>query len=137
MLYLGTRANRPCAFLLVARVRLPVGAERRDARYLGLGTAENGASAAAVMARFTADGRSEEERRRTRLVLFTATAKSLAAFTAQAMWTALEPGPDAALFAELLPVADAARAWLPGSRERLLFHCPRPHARPAAPSQAA
>ncbi len=85
-LYLGTGEHGPCAFLLVARVRLPVGPERRDARYLGLGAAQDEAGGAAVMARFTADARSEEERRRTPLVLFTTTAMPLTASTAQARW---------------------------------------------------
>ncbi len=137
-LYLGTGEHGPCAFLLVARVRLPVGPERRDARYLGLGAAQDEAGGAAVMAQFTADARSEEQRRRTRLVLFTTTAMPLAASTAQARWADLERGPDATLFAELLPVADAARAWLPASGGRLLFHCALPPFKESSvPAQAA
>ncbi len=136
-LYLGMGENGPCAFLLVARVRLPVGPERRDARYLGLGAAQDEAGGAAVMAQFTADARSEEERRHIRLVLFTTTAMPLAASTAQVRWANLERGPDAALFAELLPIADAARAWLPACRHRLLFHCSLPPVGQGVPAQAA
>lgn len=137
VLYLATGEARPTAFLLVARVRLPVGAERLDARYLGLGAAQDEASAGAVMARFTADVRADEKRRRTRLVLFTTAVVSLAAFTAPATWTALQPGPDASLFAELLPVRDAARAWIPACGDRLLFHCSRSPGVRGAPAHAA
>lgn len=137
-LYLGTGEKGPCAFLLVARVRLPVGPERRDARYLGLHAAQDEAAAGAVLARFTADARSEEERRGTRLILFTTTALPLAASTAQTRWADLERGRDGTLFAELLPVADAARAWLPASGGRLLIHCsPPPVSEAGVPAQAA
>ena len=120
LLYLACDAEGPCAFLLAARVRLPVGPERRQARYLGLSVARSDRGAESVLERFTADARDEEESRGVRLVLFTAASSPLAVRTAQAFWADVQPAPDASFRAEVLPVADAARAWLgaTGSVER-------------------
>src|SRR5262250_1659709 len=63
LLYLASDAEGPCAFLLGARVRLPVGPERRQARYLGLSVARSDRGNAALLDRFTADAREEEETR--------------------------------------------------------------------------
>lgn len=140
ILYLETGAEGPRAFLLVARVRLPVGAECRDARYVGLSAARDESSCAALMARFTADAQAEAERRRTRLVLFTTTATPVAARAAQTTWSDLQPVPDASFQEELHPVADAARAWLAVDQargERRLFFCSLPSASRRVPAQAA
>ena len=110
--YVASDAEGPRAVLLVARVRLPVGPERREGRYLGLMAARDESSQAAIMARFTADAQEEEASRRTRLVLFTATATALAVRTASAFWADVQPAPDGSFREELLPLADAARAWL-------------------------
>jgi hypothetical protein len=112
LLYLATDAEGPCAFLLVARVRLPVGPEHRQARYLGLSGARDERSGAAVIARFTADVQDEEEARGKRLLLFAATAAPAAVRNAHAFWTDVQPAPDGSFREELLPLADAARAWL-------------------------
>jgi hypothetical protein len=112
LLYLARDAEGPCAFLLGARVRLPVGPERRQARYLGLSVARSDRANDAVLEQFTADARDEEESRGVRLVLFTAAATPLAVRTAEAYWSDLQPAPDASFRDEVLPVADAARAWL-------------------------
>jgi hypothetical protein len=74
LLYLARDAEGPCAFLLGARVRLPVGPERRQARYLGLSVARSDRGNDAVLEQFTADARDEERSRGVRLVLFTAAA---------------------------------------------------------------
>jgi hypothetical protein len=120
LLYLARDAEGPCAFLLAARVRLPVGPERRQARYLGLSVARSDAGAESVLERFTADARDEEESRGVRLVLFTAASSPVAVRTAQSFWADVQPAPDASFRDEVLPVADAARAWLgaTGSIER-------------------
>ena len=120
LLYVAHDGDGPCAFLLGARVRLTVGPERRPARYLGLSVARSDRGADAVLARFTTDARDEEESRGVRVVLFTTAATPVAVRTAQAFWTDLQPAPDASFRADVLPVADAARAWLgaTGSAER-------------------
>lgn len=120
LLYLASDAEGPCAFLLGARVRLPVGAERRQARYLGLSVARSDRGSAAVLERFTADAREEEESRGVRLVVFTAAATPLAVRTVEAFWSDVQPAADASFRDEVLPLADAARAWLgaTGSLER-------------------
>ena len=74
LIYLARDAEGPCAFLLGARVRLPVGPERRQARYLGLSVARSDRGNDAVLEKFTADARDEETSRGVRLVLFTAAA---------------------------------------------------------------
>ena len=112
LLYLATDAEGPCAFLLGARVRLPVGPERRQARYLGLSVARSDPGSAAVLESFTADAREEEESRGVRLILFTAAATPLAVRTAETFWTDVQPASDASFREEVLPLADAARAWL-------------------------
>jgi len=120
LLYLARDAEGPCAFLLAARVRLPVGPERRQARYLGLSVARSDGGAESVLERFTTDAREEEESGGMRLVLFTAASSPVAVRTAQTFWADVQPAPDASFRAEVLPVADAARAWLgaTGSVER-------------------
>ncbi len=115
LLYLAADAEGPCAFLFVARVRLPVGAERREARYLGLSGARDERSAAAVLARFSTEAQDEEEARGNRLCLFTTTATPLALRDARAFWADVQPAPDGSFREELLPLADAARAWLGAS----------------------
>lgn len=112
LLYLATDAEGLCAFLLGARVRLPVGPERRQARYLGLSVARSDRGNAAVLERFTADARDEEESRGVRLVVFTAAATPLAVRTVEEFWCDVQPASDASFRDEVLPVADAARAWL-------------------------
>jgi len=137
LLYLVGGTSGPRAFLLVARVRLPVGAERREARYVGLGAAQDPASAIEVMAQFTADARAEEEGRRTRLVLFTTESEPSTACSALTGWNRLEAAVDGPSSAELLPFADAARAWLAAGAARLLFHsAPLPTQR-SVPARAA
>lgn len=120
LLYLASDAEGPCAFLLGARVRLPVGPERRQARYLGLSVARSERGNDAVLERFTADARDEEEARGLRLVVFTAAASPLAVRTAEAFLTDVQPASDASFREEVLPLADAARAWLgaTGSADR-------------------
>jgi len=120
LLYLASDAEGLCAFLLGARVRLPVGPERRQARYLGLSVARCDRGNSAVLERFTADAREEEESRGVRLVVFTAAATPLAVRTAETFWCDLQPASDASFRDEVLPVADAARAWLgaTGSMDR-------------------
>jgi len=115
LLYLATDAEGPRAFLLVARVRLPVGPERREARYLGLSGAADERSGAAVLARFTADAQNEEEARGSRLLLFTTTATPFGVRNAHAFWSDVQPAPNGSFREELLPQADAARAWLGAS----------------------
>jgi len=112
LLYLATDLDGPCAFLLGARVRLPVGPERRPARYLGLSVARSERGHEALLERFTAEARDEEESRGVRVVLFTAAATPLAVRTAETHWSDLQPAPDASFREDVLPVADAARAWL-------------------------
>ena len=112
LLYLASDAEGPCAFLLGARVRLPVGPERRQARYLGLSVARSDEGNAAILERFSSDAREEEETRGIRLVVFTAAATPLAVRTAEAFWTDVQPSSDASFRDEVLPLADAARAWL-------------------------
>ena len=126
LLYLASDVEGPCAFLLGARVRLPVGPERRPARYLGLSVARSDPGNDAVLERFTADARDEEESRGVRLVLFTAAATPLAVRTAETFWSDLQPAPDASFREDVLPLADAARAWL-GDRQH------RPPVRPPPP----
>jgi hypothetical protein len=120
LLYLASDAEGPCAFLLGARVRLLVGPERRQARYLGLSVARSERGSEAILERFTTDAREEEESRGVRLVLFTAAATPLAVRTAEAFWSDVQPASDASFREEVLPVADAARAWLgaAGSADR-------------------
>jgi len=120
LLYLASDAEGPCAFLLGARVRLPVGPERRQARYLGLSVARSDEGSAAILDRFTADAREEEETRGVRLVVFTAAATPLAVRTVEAFWSDVQPASDASFRDEVLPLADAARAWLgaTGSADR-------------------
>jgi hypothetical protein len=120
LLYLASDAEGPCAFLLGARVRLPVGPERRQARYLGLSVARSDPGSAAVLERFTADARDEEQARGVRLVVFTAAATPLAFRTVETFWSDVQPASDASFRDEVLPVADAARAWLgaTGSADR-------------------
>lgn len=115
LLYLASDAEGPCAFLLVARVRLPVGPERQEVRYLGLSGARDEQSGAAVLARFTIDAQAEEAARRKRLMLFTSIATPLAVRTARAFWTDVQPAPDGSFREEFLSLADAARAWLGAS----------------------
>ncbi|HUM11898.1 MAG TPA: hypothetical protein VLT82_13185 [Myxococcaceae bacterium] len=115
LLYLASDADGPCAFLLVARVRLPVGPARQEARYLGLSGARDERSGAAVLARFTADAQAEEAARRKRLILFTSIATPVAVRTARAFWTDVQPAPDGSFREEFLSLADAARAWLGAS----------------------
>jgi len=112
LLYLATDLDGPCAFLLGARVRLPVGPERRPARYLGLSVARSDQGHEALLERFTAEARDEEESRGVRVVLFTAAATPLAVRTAETFWSDLQPAPDASFREDVLPVVDAARAWL-------------------------
>ena len=102
LLYLASDAEGPCAFLLGARVRLPVGPERRQARYLGLSVARSERGNDAVLERFTA------------------AASPLAVRTAEAFLTDVQPASDASFREEVLPLADAARAWLgaTGSADR-------------------
>jgi len=112
LLYLARDAEGPCAFLLGARVRLPVGPERRQARYLGLSVARSDRGNDAVLEQFTADARDEERSRGVRLVLFTAAATPLAVRAAEAYWSDMQPATDASFRDDVLPLADAARAWL-------------------------
>src|SRR5215813_4010851 len=63
LLYLAHDAEGPKAFLFVARVRLPVGPERREARYLGLSVAWDEERGASVLERFAEDARDEEQSR--------------------------------------------------------------------------
>ncbi len=120
LLYLASDAEGLCAFLLGARVHLPVGPERRQARYLGLSVARSDRGNSAVLERFTADAREEEESRGVRLVVFTAAATPHAVQTAEEFWCDVQPASDASFRDEVLPVADAARAWLgaTGSMDR-------------------
>ena len=112
LLYLASDAEGPCAFLLGARVRLAVGPERRQARYLGLSVASSERGNDAVLERFTTDARDEEEARGVRFVVFTAAATPLAVRTAETFLTDVQPASDASFREEVLPLADAARAWL-------------------------
>src|SRR5262249_34838355 len=88
-LYVARDAQGLAAFMLVARVRLPVGPECRHARYLGLTVArqdEGGSAAAqAVRARLISDARAEEARLRRRLLLFSTAAPPGAPCTARAL----------------------------------------------------
>lgn len=112
VLYLARDAEGPRAFLFVARVRLPVGPERREARYLGLSGALDEQSGGAVLEQFAADARDEEQRRGRRLLLFTTAGTPFAVRTAHDFWADVQPARDASFRADVLPLADAARAWL-------------------------
>ena len=112
LLYLARDAEGPRAFLLVARVRLPVGPERREARYLGLSAARDERSGAALLERFAADARDEERSRGVAWCSSPPPGRRFAVRTAQAFWADVQPAPDASFRAEVLPLADAARAWL-------------------------
>lgn len=128
-LYLAADADGPLAFFLVARVRLLVGAELRQARYLGLSAVRTGnkgsEAAAAVYARFTADARVEEQRRGIRLVLFTRMAAPPS--LRSAFWTDVQPAQDSTFEDGPLPLARAAAGWLgtvPGAtQDRPLRFC--------------
>ncbi|HTS83318.1 MAG TPA: hypothetical protein VMH40_22165 [Myxococcaceae bacterium] len=115
-LYLARDAQGLVAFLVVARVRLPVGPERRHGRYLGLSAVrqdQRGVGAAeALHAHFIADAQAEERRLRQRLVLFSAATTPRALRTARAFWGNVQPAHDSSFPAELLPVACAAAHWL-------------------------
>ena len=112
LLYLARDAEGPMAFLFVARVRLPVGPDRREARYLGLSAARDEESGAAVLEQFAADARDEEQCRGRRLLLFTTAGTPFAVRTAHDFWADVQPARDASFRNEVLPLADAARAWL-------------------------
>jgi hypothetical protein len=112
LLYLARDAEGPTAFLFVAHVRLPVGPELREARYLGLSAARDEESGAAVFERFASDARAEEQKRGRRLLLFTTAGTPFAVRTAHDFWADVQPARDASFRAEVLPLADAARAWL-------------------------
>jgi hypothetical protein len=115
-LYVARDAQGLVAFLVVARVRLPVGPERRHGRYLGLSAVRQdsrGAGAAeALHAQFIADAQVEERRLRQRLVLFSAAATPRALRTARTFWGTVHPAHDSSFPADLLPVACAAAHWL-------------------------
>ena len=124
-LYLASDADGPLAFFLVARVRLLIGAELRQARYLGLGAVRTGSkgseAAAAVYARFTADARLEEQRRGLRLVLFTTMAAPPSLWPA--FWTDVQPARDSSFEDGLVPLARAAAGWLGSTQDRPLRFC--------------
>ena len=137
VLYLASDADGLLAFLLVARVRLPVGAECRQARYLGLSALRQdrtgSEAAAAVYTRFAADAQLEEQKLRVRLPLFTTTATPFALRAAHSFWTDVHPAQDGSFPESLLPVASAAALWLgktpsaPQAKgDRLLLFCSLP-----------
>jgi len=115
-LYVARDPQGLAAFMLVARVRLPVGAECRHARYLGLTVArqDEGGSAAArgVRARLISDARAEEARLRRGLLLFSTAATPGALCTARAFWGEVQPAHDTAYPDDLVPAAEAAAHWL-------------------------
>ncbi|HVP59269.1 MAG TPA: hypothetical protein VMT11_01790 [Myxococcaceae bacterium] len=115
-LYLARDAQGLAAFMLVARVRLPVGPECRHARYLGATAVRSDAwssgAAAALQARVAADTQAEESRLRQRLLLFSTTATLGALCAARTLWADVQPAQDGSFNDELVPVAFAAAHWL-------------------------
>jgi len=120
-LYVARDAQGLAAFMLVARVRLPVGVECCEARYLGLSAGRpdpRGASASvALQNRFSSDVRTEEARLGRRLVLFSTTDTPLGLRRARAVWGEVQPV-DTSFPVELGLVARAAARWLGATPSR-------------------
>jgi hypothetical protein len=121
-LYLARDAQGLAAFMLVARVRLPVGVESRQARYVGLSAVRqdqrgSGGALAALHARFSADVRSEEARLGCRLLVFSTTDTPLGLRRARALWGEVQPA-DTSFPVDLGLVARAAARWLGAATSR-------------------
>jgi len=120
-LYVARDAQGLAAFMLVARVRLPVGVECREARYLGLSAGRpdpRGSTArGAPHARFSSDVRAEEARLGRALVLFSTTDTPLGLRRARSVWGEVQPE-GMSFPVELGLVARAAARWLGAAHSR-------------------
>jgi len=114
-LYVVTDPDGLLAFQFVATVRLPVGAEAREARYLGLAGVRQGrraqAAEAAIYERLVADAHAEEEASGVRPVFFAATATPFSP-AAESVWAAVQPSREGTFPEGMVPLARAAAFWL-------------------------